>query len=64
MDTLEHPKSPEEQESNRSYLMGWLEGSGTAAAYNRRFNKLKAMKAGLEMQKGFIRVPENLHYGD
>ncbi len=64
MDALENPPSPEKQESLRSYLMGWIEGSGTAAGYNRRFTEWKAMKASLQMQEGLIRIPENLGYGN
>jgi integrase len=64
MDTLENPPSPEKQESLRSYLMGWIEGSGTAATYNLRFIEEKAMEASLQMQHGMIRIPENLNAGD
>jgi integrase len=63
MDALENPPSPEAQEKLRSYLMGWLEGSGTAAGYTLRFTEEKAMKAGLQLQEGMIRVPDNLSHG-
>src|SRR5690606_36441828 len=36
-DAMGEPPSPERQEQIRSYLMGWREGSGTAATYNKRF---------------------------
>jgi len=42
----------------RSYLMGWKEGSGTAAHYNKRFVKKKANEAALKLQEGMIRVPK------
>ncbi|MGY1450263.1 tyrosine-type recombinase/integrase [Pseudomonas chlororaphis] len=41
---------PEREEKLRSYLMGWSETSGTAAAYNRRHIKEQAGKAVLELQ--------------
>jgi len=46
-------ESPDEsrQEQIRSYLMGWREGSGTAAIYNKRFVKRKAMEIAVELQK-------------
>jgi integrase len=46
--------SPEREEQMRSYLMGWADGSGTAATYNRRHVKEKARKAVLEYQDGMI----------
>jgi integrase len=64
MDAMKDPPSPEKQEQIRSYLQGWMEGSGTAAAYNKRFNEWKAMQAGLTLQQSMIRVPENLHYAN
>jgi integrase len=60
MDTMDNPPSQEVQEKLRSYLQGWKEGSGTAKWYNQRFTQEKAMKFGLELQKGKIRIPENL----
>lgn len=49
------------QEQTRSYLMGWKQGSGTAATYNRRFIEKKARQAALEMQaSNGTRKPENL----
>jgi integrase len=38
------------EEKMRSYLMGWKEGSGTAATYTKSFTEKKAMEAALEMQ--------------
>jgi len=58
MNTMDKPISPEEQEKMRSYLMGWKEGSGTAAHYNKRFVKKKANEAALKLQEGMIRVPK------
>ena len=50
------------QEQVRSYLMGWKQGSGTAATYNRRFIAKKARQAALEMQAtSGTRKPENLN---
>jgi len=60
MDSMNEPPSEEEQEKIRSYLMGWREGSGTAATYNKRFIRKKAIEAAIELQNGMIRVPEGL----
>lgn len=60
MDRMDDPPSPEEQEKRRSYLQGWKEGSGAAAAYTKRFVREKAIEAGLKLQEGITRVPENL----
>jgi integrase len=60
MDASSNPPKPEEQESVRSYLQGWKPGSGTAATYTKRFTRKKAIEAGLKLQKGITRVPENL----
>jgi len=50
------------QEQVRSYLMGWKQGSGTAATYNRRFIEKKARQAALEMQgKNGTCKPESLN---
>lgn len=43
--------NPTEEEKMRSYLMGWKEGSGSAATYTRRHIEEKARKAALELQK-------------
>lgn len=52
MDSMDEPPDEEKQEQLRSWLMGWKQGSGTAAYYNKRFIKNKANKASLELQKG------------
>jgi integrase len=43
--------SQAEEEKMRSYLMGWKEGSGTAATYTRRHVQKKAMEAALKLQE-------------
>lgn len=50
MDTLVKPPSSVVQEQMRSRWMGWREGSGTAARYNKRFVQAKADEAGLALQ--------------
>lgn len=60
MDQMQDPPSHEDQEKQRSYLQGWKENSGTAATYTRRFTEAKAMEAGLQLQEGISRIPENL----
>ncbi|HUZ97252.1 MAG TPA: site-specific integrase, partial [Edaphobacter sp.] len=40
-----------EEEKMRSYLMGWKEGSGTAAVYTRRHTANKAREASLQLQQ-------------
>ncbi|MBI9091113.1 MAG: site-specific integrase [Desulfobacterium sp.] len=55
LDTSKEEVSSEREEQMRSYLMGWADGSGTAAIYNRRHIKEKAKKAILEHQKGMIK---------
>ncbi|WP_180125235.1 site-specific integrase [Rhodoferax sp. BLA1] len=60
MDTKMDAPTPEEQESQRSYLQGWKPDSGTAATYTKRFTREKAIEAGLKLQDGIARVPENL----
>jgi integrase len=62
MDSMDSPPSEERQEQIRSFLMGWKEGSGTAAIYNRRFAEQKGHEASLDMQKtSGMRVPRNLN---
>ena len=39
-----------EEEKLRSYIMGWKEGSGTAATYTRRHTEMKAKEAALMLQ--------------
>lgn len=60
MDASNDPPKPEEQERERSYLQGWKPDSGTAATYTKRFTRGKAMEAGLKLQEGITRIPENL----
>lgn len=60
MDARNDSPTPEEQESQRSYLQGWKPGSGTAAIYTKRFTREKAIEAGLALQEGMTRIPENL----
>lgn len=43
--------SSAEEDKIRSYIMGWKEGSGTAATYTRRHIENKAMEAALLLQK-------------
>ncbi len=43
--------SSAQEEKMRSYLMGWREGSGTAAVYTRRHVETAAHKAALQMQE-------------
>jgi integrase len=40
-----------EEEKLRSYIMGWKEGSGTAATYTRRHTETKAREAALNLQR-------------
>lgn len=51
MDSQTPQLSEKEQEKYRSYLMGWKEGSGTAAVYNQRFIERKAVEAALQLQQ-------------
>lgn len=61
LDSLEDPPSSVKQEQMRSYLMGWKQGSGTAATYNRRFTARKGREAALSLQKSIgVRVPREL----
>jgi len=60
MDSMDESPSEEQQEKIRSYLMGWREGSGTAATYNKRFIRQKAHEAGLALQEGMIRLPKGV----
>jgi integrase len=60
MDAMDKPPSEAEQEKMRSYLMGWKEGSGTAAHYNKRFVRKKANEAALKLQEGMVRVPKGV----
>lgn len=49
MDQKETTQSQEEK--MRSYIMGWKEGSGTAATYTKRHTRKKAREAALKLQK-------------
>jgi integrase len=60
MDAMDEPKSQETQEKMRSYLMGWQQGSGTAATYNKRFLKKQAQEAALKLQEGMVRTPKGI----
>lgn len=61
MDCMDSPPSEARQELIRSFLMGWKEGSGTAATYNRRFAEKKGHEAALVMQENSgVRIPRNL----
>ena len=60
MDASADAPEPSEQESLRSYQQGWKPGSGTSAAYNKRFVRMKAMEASLKLQDGITRIPKNL----
>lgn len=63
MDSMDEPPSTEQQEKIRSYLMGWKEGSGTAATYNKRFIRRKANEAAMNLQEGMIRLPKGVSNG-
>ncbi|HBM1961967.1 TPA: site-specific integrase, partial [Escherichia coli] len=52
MDAMNEQVSEERQEQLRSYLMGWRDGSGTAATYNKRFIRQKGFEAALALQAG------------
>lgn len=64
MDSMDQPPSEEQQEKMRSYLMGWKENSGSAAHYNKRFVRRKALEAGLQLQDGLTRVPKRINDDD
>jgi integrase len=49
---------PVEEEKMRSFMMGWREGSGTAATYTRRHVRRKARDAAIKLQET-IGVPKN-----
>ncbi|MDX5338014.1 MAG: site-specific integrase [Cyclobacteriaceae bacterium] len=52
MDSMDESPNEVQQEQLRSWLMGWKQGSGTAAHYNQRYIKNKANEAFLKLQKG------------
>lgn len=61
MDFLDEAVSEGRQEQVRSYLMGWRDGSGTAATYNKRFIQKKCFEAALALQgNNGTRLPEDL----
>lgn len=61
MDNMDVAPGEAKQEQLRSFLMGWKEGSGTAAIYNQRFAEKKGHEASLELQKrSGTRAPRNL----
>lgn len=60
MDAMDEPTSQENQEKMRSYLMGWRQGSGTAATYNKRFIRKQAQEAALKLQEGMVRSPKGI----
>lgn len=60
MDSRDNPPDEAQQEQLRSWLMGWRQGSGTAATYNQRFIKRKASQASMALQESHMRVPERL----
>lgn len=63
MDAMDKQISEERQEQVRSYLMGWRDGSGTAATYNKRFIRQKGFEASIVLQEGNgTRLPEDLKY--
>ncbi|HDO1318114.1 tyrosine-type recombinase/integrase [Aeromonas veronii] len=63
MDSMDEKVSEERQEQIRSYLMGWREGSGTAATYNKRFIQQKGFEAALALQEGNgTRLPVDMKY--
>ncbi len=61
MDAMDEQISVERQEQVRSYLMGWRDGSGTAATYNKRFIQQKGFEAALALQEdNGTRLPEDM----
>lgn len=65
MDAMDEQVSEERQEQLRSYLMGWRDGSGTAATYNKRFIRQKGFEAALALQEANgTRLPEDFKNDD
>lgn len=61
MDAMDEKVGEERQEQLRSYLMGWRDGSGTSATYNKRFIRQKGFEAALALQEGSgTRLPEDM----
>lgn len=53
--------SSAEEEKMRSYIMGWKEGSGTAATYTRRHIEKKAREAALKLQEQYQKIAGGSH---
>lgn len=49
-----------DEEKIRSQEMGWQEGSGTSANYNKRHIERKGQEASLKMQEGKLRLPRGI----
>ncbi|WP_114418023.1 site-specific integrase [Marinospirillum perlucidum] len=65
LDAMTDSPSHEKQEQVRSFLMGWKQGSGTAATYNRRFVEQAGHKASLAMQeRSGVRAPKEADHGE
>ena len=62
MDSMDNPPSEARQEQMRSSAMGWAQGSGTAAIYNKRFVERKAFEAGIKLQEGMFKLPEEFEF--
>jgi integrase len=57
---MDKNRIPEErEEKQRSYLMGWTEGSGSAKRYTRRHLRKKARNASLELQDKMLNGKKN-----
>jgi integrase len=50
---------PEDEEKQRTYLMGWHDGSGTATIYTRRHTRKRAAEVSLAMQAESFRAGTN-----
>jgi len=62
VDSMDNPPSSEKEEQMRSYLMGWEQGSGTAATYTTRSTAKKGREAALTLQESIgVRMPKGLH---
>ena len=55
--------SPAEEEQIRNYVMGWYQGSGSAATYNRRHIKRKSWEAAIILQDRMRRTGLSSHEG-
>uniref|UniRef100_Q31IU9 Phage integrase family protein n=1 Tax=Hydrogenovibrio crunogenus (strain DSM 25203 / XCL-2) TaxID=317025 RepID=Q31IU9_HYDCU len=54
MDSMDEPHDEVKQEQLRSWLMGWKQGSGTAAHYNQRYIRSKAESVALILQNELV----------